>query len=96
LGTLAGGIAHDFNNILLAIIGYTKLAVSDLPPEHSIQENLAQIGKAAARAADLVRRILAFSRPQELKREVLQIRPVVEEVLKLVRATVPATVEFRT
>ena len=96
LGTLAGGIAHDFNNILLAITGNIKLAVADLPPEHPAQENLAEIAKAGARATDLVRRILAFSRPQELKREVLHLQPVVEEALKLVRATLPVTIEFRT
>lgn len=96
LGTLAGGIAHDFNNILLAITGNTKLAIADLPPEHAAQESLAEIAKAGARATDLVRRILVFSRPQELKREVLHLQPVVEEALKLVRATLPTTIAFRT
>ncbi|MGB9405166.1 MAG: CHASE3 domain-containing protein [Candidatus Acidiferrales bacterium] len=96
LGTLSGGIAHDFNNILLAIKGNTKLAVADLPPDHPVQQSLAAIGKAGSRAADLVRRILAFSRPQELKRELIQLQPVVEEGLELLRATLPATVEIRT
>jgi PAS domain S-box-containing protein len=96
LGTLAGGIAHDFNNILLAINGNTKLAIADLAPDNPAQESLAEIAKASARATDLVRRILAFSRPQEMKREVLHLQPVVEEALKLVRATLPATIEFRT
>jgi PAS domain S-box-containing protein len=95
LGTLAGGIAHDFNNILLAITGNTKLAMADLPPEHPVQESLAEIGKAGTRATDLVRRILAFSRPQELERKVLHLQPIVEEALKLLRATLPSTVEFR-
>jgi PAS domain S-box-containing protein len=96
LGTLSGGIAHDFNNILLAINGNTKLAVADLPPGHPVQQSLAAIAKAGSRAADLVRRILAFSRPQELKREVIQLQPVVEEALELVRTTLSAKVEIRT
>jgi PAS domain S-box-containing protein len=96
LGTLSGGIAHDFNNILLAITGNTKLAIADLPPEHPVQQSLSEIAKAGSRATDLVRRILTFSRPSEIKRQILELQPVVEEALKLVRATLPATVEFRT
>ena len=96
LGTLAGGVAHDFNNILLAINGNASLASSDLPPDHPIQQNLSEISKAGARAADLVRRILAFSRPHEQKREPQAIQPVVEEGLKLVRATIPAGVQIET
>jgi PAS domain S-box-containing protein len=95
LGTLAGGIAHDFNNILLAISGNAKLAIADLPPGHPIQENLAEITKAASRATDLVRRILAFSRHAEVKRQIVSLQPVVEEALKLVRATFPATISVR-
>ena len=96
LGTLSGGIAHDFNNILLAITGNTKLAIADLPPDHPVQQSLAEIAKAGSRATDLVRRILTFSRPGELKRQIVELPPVVEEALKLVRATLPATIEFRT
>ena len=96
LGTLAGGIAHDFNNILLAITGNAKLAIADLPPDHAVQQSLAEIAKAGSRATDLVRRILTFSRPGDLKRQVSPLQPIVEEALKLVRATIPATVEFRT
>jgi PAS domain S-box-containing protein len=96
LGTLAGGISHDFNNILLAISGNTRMAAGDLPPDHPAQESLKEIAMAAARAADLVRRILAFSRPQELKQETVQIPALVEEALKLLRATLPANIEVRT
>jgi PAS domain S-box-containing protein len=96
LGTLAGGVAHDFNNILLAIDGNAKLAVSALPAGHPVLENLSQIVKAGARATDLVRRILSFSRPQEQKREPQPLQPVVEEALKLVRATLPAAIQIET
>jgi PAS domain S-box-containing protein len=94
LGTLAGGIAHDFNNVLLAINGNARLAVADLPPEHPAQESLTEIAKAGARATDLVRRILSFSRPQEPKRDTLHLRPVVEEALKLLRSTLPAMIDI--
>src|SRR5262249_35026812 len=87
LGTLAGGIAHDFNNILSAINGNTSLASSELPPEHPVQEFLNEISKAGTRAASLVKRILSFSKPVEQKREVRSLQPVVEEALRLVRAT---------
>jgi PAS domain S-box-containing protein len=96
LGTLSGGIAHDFNNILLAITGNTKLAIADLPSDHPVQQSLAEIARAGSRATDLVRRILTFSRPGEMKRQVCSLQFVVEEALKLVRATLPATIEFRT
>ena len=95
LGTLSGGIAHDFNNILLAINGNARLAIADLPAEHPAQESLAEIVKAGARAADLVRRILAFSRPQESRRDTMQLQPVIEEALKLLRSTLPAMIEIR-
>lgn len=95
LGTLAGGIAHDFNNILLSITGNTRLALSDLPTGHPAYDNLAEIAKASGRATELVRRILTFSRQQEPKRVVVQLRPVVEEAMKLLRSTLPAMVELR-
>lgn len=94
LGTLAGGVAHDFNNILLAINGNAKLALDDLASDHPARQNLAEIAKAGARAADLIRRILSFSRPQEQNREPQAVQPVVEEALKLVRATLPASVQI--
>jgi CheY-like chemotaxis protein/two-component sensor histidine kinase len=93
---LSGGIAHDFNNILQAINGNARLALADLPANHPVQESLKEIEKAGARAADLVRRILTFTRPSEQKREVQQLQPVVEEAIKLVRATLPANVQIRT
>jgi PAS domain S-box-containing protein len=96
LGTLAGGIAHDFNNILLAITGNVRLAAADLPNEHPAWEPLAEIDKASRRATDLVRRILTFSRQQEARREVSQLPQIVDEALKLLRSTLPATIEIRT
>ena len=96
LGTLAGGIAHDFNNILLAINGNAQLAMADVPPENTVRQSLAEILKAGTRASELVKRILGFSRPQEQKKQVVQLRPVIEEALRLMRATLPARVRFQT
>ncbi len=95
LGTLAGGIAHDFNNILLAITGNVRLAAADLPHDNPAWEALAEIDKASRRATDLVRRILTFSRQQEARREVSQLPQVVDEALKLLRSTLPATIDIR-
>ncbi len=95
LGTLAGGIAHDFNNILVAISGNAKLARAEVPADHPAQASLAEIAKASARAADLVRRIVAFSRTEERKREVQSLAPVIDEVLQLLRATLPARIDLR-
>ena len=96
LGTLAGGIAHDFNNILLAINGNAQLAMADVPPDNAARQSLAEILKAGTRASELVKRILGFSRPQEQQKRVVQLQPVIEEALKLMRATLPARVQFET
>ena len=95
IGQLAGGIAHDFNNLLTAITGNTKLALEDLPGDHPARRNLAEIDKAGGRAVDLVRRILAFSRQQPPERKLLHLQPVVEEALKLLRASLPAMIDIR-
>ncbi len=95
LGTLAGGVAHDFNNILTAIGGNSQLALMDLEPDHPARTSLAEIEAATNRAADLVRQILAFSRPQEPNRKVVKVQTVAEEALRLLRASLPATIEIR-
>jgi len=95
IGQLAGGIAHDFNNLLAAITGNTKLALQDLPADHPVRAHLAEISKAGARAVDLVRRILTFSRQEPQQRKLMELQPVVEEALQLLRATLPVTMEIR-
>jgi PAS domain S-box-containing protein len=94
LGTLSGGIAHDFNNLLLSIRGNTQLAISDLPADHPVLVSLDEVERAASRATELVRQILSFSRQGETRREVVELRPVVGEALKLLRATLPAMVRI--
>jgi signal transduction histidine kinase/ActR/RegA family two-component response regulator len=92
LGTLAGGIAHEFNNILLAIGGNTEFAMQDLPATHPAQASLKEIKKSSRRATELVRQIMSFSRPQDQNREIMALEPVVAEVFKLTRATIPSTI----
>jgi len=95
IGTLAGGIAHDFNNILSAIMGYSELASDELSEKSEAKENLEMVLKAANRAKNLVRQILTFSRQTEQEKKPIQISIIVKEVLNLIRATFPATIEIR-
>jgi len=94
IGTLASGIAHDFNNILGAIYGYTEMARQAAQHEPGIRELLDEVATASTRAAALVRQILAFSRQEKQQRQPIRLAPVVEEVLKLLRAAVPASITF--
>ena len=93
IGTLAGGIAHDFNNILTAILGYNELAMQDVPEDGTAARSLQQVRKAADRAADMVQQILTFSRRREQKQQPLRVAPVVKEAVKLLRGSLPATIE---
>jgi PAS domain S-box-containing protein len=95
IGTLAGGIAHDFNNILAAIIGYIELAQLDIKAHISVEEKLGKVLKASLRAKDLIKQILSFSRHTEFEMKPVQIGLISKEVLKLLRATLPATIEIR-
>ncbi|HVT81592.1 MAG TPA: PAS domain S-box protein, partial [Phycisphaerae bacterium] len=93
IGTLAGGIAHDFNNILAAVNGYAELAKMKAGENSPLFGYLDAIGQAGARAAALVRQILTFSRQQEQQRRPIQLAEIVDEAHKLLRATIPATIE---
>ncbi|MDB4442141.1 cache domain-containing protein [bacterium] len=95
IGTLAGGIAHDFNNILSAIIGYTELSLIDIPKGSTLQNNLQQVLKAGGRAKELVRQILAFSRQRKSERVPVKVSLIVNETLKLLRASLPTTIKIR-
>jgi PAS domain S-box-containing protein len=96
IATLAGGIAHDFNNILAPIIGFTEMALHDSSLPSPIRNGLEQVFSAGLRAKDLVRQILTFSRPdEETGRRPLEISLIVKEVLKLLRSSLPATIEIK-
>ncbi len=95
IGTLAGGIAHDFNNILAAILGYAELAALELEENSQGLSHLQLSIKAAARARDLVKQILAFSRQSKQEPRPLDMRPIIKEGLKFLRASLPSTIEIR-
>lgn len=96
IGTLAGGIAHDFNNILSSILGYADLAKNDIPPELTqVRSDLDQVVRAGYKARDLVKQILTFSRQSENVRHVLNPSPIVKEAIKLIRSSIPTTIEIK-
>jgi PAS domain S-box-containing protein len=95
IGTLAGGIAHDFNNILSAIIGYTELVKHEVPEDSKARKNLDQVLGAGMRARELVAQILSFSRKYETQRESVRVALILNEALKLLRVTIPTTIEIR-
>lgn len=95
IGTLAGGIAHDFNNILSGIYGYTELAKFSLNDPESLRDYLDQIFNGAKRAKDLVQQILTVSRKSDQELKPLKAQSVVKEALKLLRSSIPSTIEIK-
>jgi PAS domain S-box-containing protein len=96
IGTLAAGIAHDFNNILSAIFGYSQLAQNNLGNPERAKEQMDQVMKAAQRAADLVQQVLTFSRQAEYIKKPLRVYLLVKESLKLLRSSIPSTIDIKT
>jgi len=96
VGTLAGGIAHDFNNILGGVFLSADLALSKLDRSHPARPPVARILKAAHRARDLVKQLLAFSRRTPKARKPLYLSPIIKETLKLLRASLPSTIRMET
>ena len=94
IGQLAGGVAHDFNNVLTAIIGYSDLLLANHRPTDPSFQDIMQIKQNANRAAGLVRQLLAFSRRQTLRPQVLQLGDVMSELLNLMRRLVGEKVEL--
>ncbi|MFC1890880.1 PAS domain S-box protein [Thermodesulfobacteriota bacterium] len=95
IGTLAGGIAHDFNNILSPIMMYSEMAIMDLPADNPIQHNLKGIYSAGERARDLVNQILTYSRKGEVKQIAIKITPIIKDVLKMLRSSIPTTIDIQ-
>jgi PAS domain S-box-containing protein len=94
IGTLAGGIAHDFNNILSAIAGHASAALRE-PLDPQVREDLEAISAASRRATALTRQILSFSRQGAQEPRPVQPAAIAREALKLLRATIPSTIEIR-
>ena len=96
IGILAGGIAHDFNNILTAIIGYSEIARAQLAATDVIGKDLDKVITAGKRAAELVEQILTFSRHDGEDFKPIEIQCIIEEALKLLRASLPTTIALVT
>jgi PAS domain S-box-containing protein len=94
IGTLAGGIAHDFNNILTAVICNAEMACEEAKKKKR-REHLNEVLHASYRAKDLISRILTFSRQQEQKKHPVQINLIVREGIKLLRSSIPTTIQIR-
>jgi len=95
IGTLAGGIAHDFNNILGIILGNAELAIDDVPEWNPGRLNLDEIRIASLRAKDVVRQLLSFARKTEVKKKPTNIAGIIKETLKLMRSSIPTSIEIR-
>ena len=94
IGQLAGGVAHDFNNVLTAIIGYSDLLLANHRPTDPSFQDIMQIKQNANRAAGLVRQLLAFSRRQTLRPQVLQLGDVMSDLQMLMRRLVGEKIEL--
>jgi PAS domain S-box-containing protein len=95
IGTLAGGIAHDFNNILTPILGYVQIAMIHLKEPDKLKEDLDEVLRAVQRAKELVQQILTFSRKEGQQVSPTNISLIVKEALKLLRSSIPTTIEIR-
>ncbi|MBN2255480.1 MAG: PAS domain S-box protein, partial [Deltaproteobacteria bacterium] len=95
IGTLSAGIAHDFNNILTPIIGYTELIMSENSEKNQTKWMMERILNASHRAKELVKQILTFSRQTEQERRPVRLSIIIKEALRLLRASLPTTIEMR-
>lgn len=95
IGTLAGGIAHDFNNLLTAILGSAELAMGKISQESPVKRDMQRITEAGRRAKDLIAQILTYSRKQEQEKKPVHVAILIEEVLKLLRASIPTTINIQ-
>lgn len=96
IGNLAGGIAHEFNNMLGIILGNTELAMDDVPDWNPASESLKEIKSATLRAKEVVRQILAFARKSYAQKKPFKIATVVDGCIKLMRASIPSTIQIDT
>ncbi len=95
IGTLTGGIAHDLNNILAPIVVNSELALFDLDGNPEIRSHLDLVLKSGLRGRELVRQLLLFSRKSEKKQEIVTLTPLVKDTFRLLRASIPATVQMK-
>ncbi|MBF0411887.1 MAG: PAS domain-containing protein [Desulfamplus sp.] len=94
LGRLASGVAHDFNNMLSPIISYTGMLQMDIPEGSDLRLYVDGIYTAALRSKELVHQILTFSRKAELKAVPIKLKPIIKEVLQLIRSSLPCNIKI--
>ncbi|MBU0464834.1 MAG: hypothetical protein KKE12_14750 [Proteobacteria bacterium] len=94
VGRLAGGVAHDYNNALTAIMGFTDLAMMDSDPTGPLHTDLNQVLKAARRAQDITRQLLAFARKQTIAPIVLNLNSIVESMIKMLRRLIGEDIDL--
>ncbi len=94
VGVLAGGIAHDFNNLLTAIIGHSDFALMRLPREHKVRADIQEVAKAAGRAADLTRKLLAFARKQLVEPKLLNMHDLVLNIENMLKRVLGEDIEL--
>lgn len=95
IGTLAGGIAHNFNNVLYPIMGYTEMVMEDAPKDSLARKNLKEVLIAANRAKVMVKQILTFSRQTDEDFSPIDVAPIIDDVVRLMKATLPATIQIK-
>ncbi len=94
IGRLAGGIAHDFNNMLSVILGHTEMAMDQIGPDQPVHAHLAEILTASERSASLTRQLLAFSRKQILKPEIVDLNIVITDIEKMLRGFIGEDIDL--
>src|SRR5688572_6613623 len=94
IGSLAGGVAHDFNNMLSVILGYSDLALSSLRPTEPARADIEEVKRAAERAREITRQLLAFSRKQILSPKVLDLNTLLHGMEKMLRRLLGEGVEL--
>ena len=95
IGTLTRGIVRDFNNLLYMIVGNAELALEDIPKWHPVHANLEEIKSASLRAAGIVKQLLNFSCKTDQELKPINAVIFIEDALKFLRSTIPATIEIR-
>ncbi len=95
VGRLAGGVAHDFNNLLTVIRGNASLLLEQMPAESELRGEIQEIERAASRASDLTRQLLAFGRKQVLQPQDLDINAVVAQLTRMLDRLIPKTIAVR-
>jgi PAS domain S-box-containing protein len=96
IGRLAGGVAHDFNNLLVAISGYATMAAESIPGDHPASDDLREIRKAADRAADLTRQLLAFARRQRSDPQIISLNDLLADMDRLLRRLIQENITLVT